>query len=692
MAGYLNPIGSSNSVRVLPANRSLVTADSRYRNVNEQETESPYDFNANLSSGIVGKEILYQKLYWNQPLYSHNNTNNELFFQINNDVTTTYVVYATPFTIFNQYDGNPPGSNFQPPQPYSYADGMTQAFNGDVRLANANTYLINALQPHPGNLYDANGFQMTVQFLYSPSKGFVITFAPSVNPDIPVYSILLLPCNYIANAHFVHGFGIFDPASESTGYVPRNMWTTAYFSDDTPNLIPTRYITIRSSELTKDRRMISFQNANAARFQNELAIIALNPIYSGTFHTESVGDDSTVISKRDDYQPLTFRIQITQEDGSIIECDDPISTLLGLLTGVYESPQVAASYLPSGSNVNRGNASFMNCLLFTPSFALEIAPSPLPLTYTYCEAPLWAIYPIANKGGLSSNMGPFLNPPNQTVMTYTLYRSNPSPSNPLPPSSFFSVTRVMDLMGFGVSIQCPIDPGGTIIGTFDPSQYPAWYGLNNTWATSAKDGVYAVLAPPYNFNLQHARTAFGWDGSVNPTLGVSFTINFNCYGQYIAGVDNAFPIYFICFLMSPDYDGPPIAWAAPPVTRPLYITPGSYASVSFTHADGPWWFQYNPSFCIPGSPPFNIPQSVNIGFIAYYAYNYGANPNMVVQWNYGNTDTPAIPNPTIRFYTQKGPPPVYIPVEMSECELGNPQADALCEELIHEIAVVLDKN
>lgn len=355
---FLNPLGYEQpSVRTLPANKSLVVADSVYRDVSDRN-QTPYNFICRLNgTALTGKEVYYQKLYWNQSIFAHTNNSAELRFQVNGNTATTYVVYATPYLMYTQYDGNPQGTSFLAPQLYSYASNMELALNGDVRsLTGGNMNLINA---GSGVLKDANGFTMHPQFRYSPSKGFVFTFAPSVNGLIPVYTLRILPCSWISNAHYVHGFGIVNAASP-TEFIPRDLWTVSYFSDDTPTLLPSRYVTIISPELNKDRRMISFQNANSSKFLNELAIFPLNPSYTGAYHTLVAGEDATVISKRDDYNPQSFQIAITDDQGEIIECDDILANLLGSTTVALADKY---SFI-SGALVNRGNANFTNQILF----------------------------------------------------------------------------------------------------------------------------------------------------------------------------------------------------------------------------------------------------------------------------------------------------------------------------------------
>lgn len=354
---------ASPSVRTLPANRSYVFADSVYAEEGG-DRRNPYDFTCNLSGGLVGKEIIYSTIYWNQPIFSHNRLNNELRFQINGVTSTTYIIYVTPFLMFNQYDGNPVGTSYLTPQTYSYASNVELALNGDVRTYPNNVTLING---GTGILKDADGHTMHPQFRYSPSRGFVFTFAPSTNNNIPVYTVKLLPCSFISGAHFVHGFGI--NSNDSSDFIPRDEWTPAYFSDDTPTLLPFRYIVVSSNEITKERVMPSFQNASSTKTLNEIAIFELNSNFTASYHTKTVGNDATVISKRDDYQPQKIRIRITNEDGKTILPGDPLRSLLGNSSVSLSSRY---SFLPNSptSRQNRGDHTFTNWIVFG-----EAAPS-----------------------------------------------------------------------------------------------------------------------------------------------------------------------------------------------------------------------------------------------------------------------------------------------------------------------------
>lgn len=688
MSSLLNRT-SNQSVHVLPAQRSLVLADSKYRrrlkvadeqgNITqvEVETESPYDFQARLASALVGKEIIYQKLYWNQPLFSHSNESCELRFQINGDTSKTYVVYAIPFMMYTEYDGNSPGIPWGIPQDYSYAKMMELGFNGDVRLLNSNLTL--TVPPPPqtdaGYLYDAQGFKMKVNFRYSPVQGFSISFGKSINPSIPVYTIRLLECSYISNAHFVHGFGIYDASSGSSGFVPRNSWTVAYFSDDTPNLLPIRYITIRSDELTKDRRMISFQNANSNRFNNELAIIALSPIYTGTYHTDNVGDDATVISKRDDYQPQVFRITITDENGKPFICDDPINNLLQ--TPDIVSDETKNSFL-FGDQKGRGNSLFVNNLIFgarNTTLATHGTDLPVSLAQSTVNTPNGVIGYLNT--GNTLNGSPRVG--SQKIMSKNFYTWW---NDPIEAGAHTNIPQ-----------QCiPIifNPAGAPVAfPAFPDSY-SYAGLNAqvtaSWPFTIDGYTPASILTPEQSN-------FLWDPVKNSTMSVTLDAHLFAY-SFVAGGDitKFANVYVFIVAWSTDFNDFVLAsnaieglsfypalgfldFSVDDPEIPLYINPLFAGTTTQQHISFYFCFQNslygNPT--IPGTAGF-------------------ANVGMDFQTQF----PPAIPrmyffNRALEGQTDYIPPEVNQDIGLGY-EFGNPQATAKCEELIHEIVLVLDKN
>lgn len=681
----MNSVRNSPSINVLPAQRSIVLADSKYRKRNkekdeqgnivqvESNSESPYNFQAYFSAALVGKEIIYQKLYWCQPLFSHNNTNNELRFQINGDDSTTYVVYAMPFIMYTEYDGNPHGIPWGIPQTYSYADMMELGFNGDVRFLNTNLQLTppQGADVDYGYLYDADGFRMTVNFRYSPVQGFAISFAPSINPNIPVYTIRLLPCSYIAGAHFVHGFGIYDSTIDLTNFVPRDSWTVAYFSDDTPNLLPFRYITVRSEELTKDRRMISFQNANSNRFNNELAIIALSPVYTGTYHTENVGDDATVISKRDDYQPSVVRIAISDEAGFPLICDSPISNLLQTPDIVDDS--VKSSFL-FGPRAGRGNVYFVNDIVFGVDTNLIAPITPL-LPVQIAESTVASPLGVIGYSSVAFNIGP-------VVLSGKI--SDPN---------------------FYVAWNAPgANPGGTNKGVIPiicnpsggPTSFPpvpdsfTYAGINST--VVAED-PFIVFGTTSNNPVPPEVSVFRWDPRKNsaPSIGVDARI---IASFFVGGGDQTQFSVVYTYIIGYSYEQQDVVLASNAILGlsffPVLNSMDLYSSQNFP-------LYLNPNYS-------GLSEVQTIAFYFYFQNKAAADPTIPnttgvakLAMDFATAAPPPVPLVIFRNQNLETTQTEYIPPasnmgQDTGYEFGNPQANAKCEELIHELVLVLDKN
>ena len=682
----LNSTRNYPSVNILPAQRSILIADSKYRRQNEAvdangnvfsietKNESPYSFQANFSAAIVGKQIIYQKLYWNQPIFSHSDDSVELRFQINGDDTITYVVYAVPFVMYNQYDGNPAGIPWAAPQPFSYASMMELGFNGDVRLLNSNLQL--TIPPPPavdyGWLYDADGFQMTVYFRYSPVQGFSISFAPSINPNIPVYTIRLLPCSYIANAHFVHGFGIFDKNISETSFVPRDLWTVSYFSDDTPNLLPFRYITVRSSELTKDRRMISFQNANANRFNNEIAIIALSPVYTGTYHTENVGDDATVISKRDDYQPSTVRIVIADETGAAIQCDDPISNLLQIQDVVNNTTKNSFLF---GSSAGRGNADFVNAIVFgVQRSSIASIPTPLPV-----EIPQSNV--LSPLGMVGYNNPDLLIAPTvgvQKIMSPDFWSWWQNPTG----TQVNLARQVIPII---------VTPTGGD-ASFPPFPDSYVYAGFNSSVTS--QNPFEMFGSVSNNPIKPEVSVFTWDPVKNRNPSIS--LDARCYPfAFAPGADTTQFQNVYIFIIGYSHTLGDVVLATSAITGLSFFP--VFVERTFVNGVDVFPMTLNPAYT-------GLSEVQNISFFFTFQLSFGIFPNIPGTIGYAKVAAnfpPAFPPaiPMLSFINQnlvqvQGE---YVPPASDDdvdggYEFGNPHAIAKCEELIHELAIILDKN
>lgn len=653
------------SVVVLPSNRSLILADSRFR-LADTETEQPYDFICELSgTGIYARELYYTRLFWNQALFSHNNSNCELRFQLANDGTTTYVVYATPFLMFTDYDGNPPGTSLLTPQLYSYAANMERGLNTDVRLLPTNQVLINGT----GNI-SIGGNAVTMFFRYNPARGFYM-YAQYTATTLPI-PLRLLPCNYVSGAHFVHGFGVWDPASGGPGsgavYIPRPGWRTVYISDCSPNLLPIRYVSIVSEELNKDRRLISFSNSANSKFLNELAIVSLNPVLTGVFHEDTMGNDATVISLREGYTPQRFRITILKEDGDRIIPSDPISSLLQsqAVPGVVRN-----SFLSSGSDPNRGDHFFMNYLLFGAAWYNTIFPSTpfawnLPFNST----------PITGMDG---------------IIELRYYYGD---------LAFTSVANLPFRFSFSYNCATSFVDGELPIylqtnTTWNPS-LPPFLGFTGETFSIPRLNNDAVVNGPLN------QTVFTWIPSVNPMPWVSTAY---CSQIFRAQATAGAFVISTCLVMYCIDDDPtdpfgqykPLCASIPHNTLQSANNPVNSIikrnadPISFASA-----FQLLPNPYLPANYYEDKPTlRVSFAFRYYIGTPFPlAPPQSPPSWQVisGSEFNPY--SFTLFSRPSDGGQTEYIPpvTSTSDYLFGNPLADALKEEVIHEIQAVLQYN
>lgn len=689
----LNSVLNAPSINVLPAQRSLLFIDSKYRSRNFQSEEeggeliqvetndqSPYDFQSRLSAAVVGKELIYQKLYWSQPLYCHNNDSCELRFQINGDSSTTFVVYALPFMMYTEYDGNNPFIPWGVPKVNSYASMMEMGFNGDVRMLNSNLQLINSNTPgkQPGYLYDANGFLMTIYFRYSPSQGFSISFGPSVNPLIPVYTIRLLPSSYFQNGHYVHGFGIFTPSFNinSVGfYAPRDQWTVAYFSDNTPNLIPFRYVVIVSNELTKDRRMASFQNTNSNRFNNELAIIALSASYTGTYHIQNIGDDATVISKRDDYQPQLIRISMLNELGFPIQCDSPISNLLQTPDIVNDT--VKNSFL-FGPQQGRGNVIFINNLVFGVK-SNDIESQPVNQLVSLPQSTVNSPFGCINYTDISTVLiGPTVGV--QRISSTHFW-------------TFYNSGQVSQLNFSRQCIPIIVNPGPNSV------QFPAFpdsYEYAGLDSTVNVENPFSLFGVTSNNPIPPIVSVFRWDPSKNSNVSIYIDAHLYALGLVAGGDPSQFQKVYV-YVVGYSYLLNDFILASNALSTTLSFFPSLSAIDIYSNARIPLF--KNPTYA-------GVTDIMDIAFYFTFqnsiAYPSGPLPPGTVGFaKVGMDFNTAIPvaTPIIQFLDgnivksqlEYLPPNTLIDDDKGY-EFGNPLAIAKCEDLIHEIVLVLDKN
>lgn len=631
---------SDESVNVLPANQSIVVADSQFKS----SFESHYAFTAKLGSGIYAKELYYSQLYWTQPLFAHNNGNNELIFSMQDDDSTLYVVYATPFIMYNQYDGNPPGTSLLPPQPFSYCWDMELAFNGDVRL------LANNAVPINGNgIININGSDITFQFRYCPSKGFCL-YPVQDNVLGTIYTVKFWPCSYIANAHFTHGFGIINPAISTISYSPRSYYAPCIWSDTVPHLMPYRYVVVTSNELTKDRRLMSFSNgAGSQVVTSELAVFATDPDKTRIYSLFTQGEDASVVGLRSNYTPQSFDIAIHSELGKILRCGDPVSKAL-------QDPSVntsAQASFWSPALRNRGNSTFTNYLLFGYNWQSGV----LFGGNTFSRYHM-AMEPAANHG--------FYNVTWDGLVASLATHLFESPGGAIPRTKQFPI----GLQG----------PTPSLIQPYAVSTQPC--GIDN---------AYNNLFPNTPGSLSSVGAYYTWNPSLNstPILAFEMSCTFTC-----SVANPSFHQYFYIFMYDL-IDGSPFNWNSPTSTPIMYFIVLDLFGVTY-----PFSSVISAGNFISGSknPSFNPndypnPNAIPIMFSMVGLWSKSSSPG-----DYFRVEVTGPPYSGDDPYFQvMGPNQVvgnyYNPPQIQAgYPFGDPLADAKCEPLIHEIVAVLEHN
>lgn len=649
-------------ITIFPSNRSVILADSRFRDA-DTNTEQPYDFTCTLSgTGIYAEELYYAKLFWTQNLFAHRRDSCEIRFKIGGiaNPNQVYVVYTTPYQLYTLFDGNGNGTNFLTPLVNSYAYNIETGFNNDIRLLQSNQVPVNGT----GKVLDPYGNPIIWQFRYSSSKGFALSIKqPVSNPSNILLTFELLDCSWVSKGHFVHGFGIYDSnLSPTPKYIPRSGQMITYFSDCTPLLLPFRYIVIISEELNKDRRLMSFHNGPASKFVNELAIISLNYTFQSAYLGIASGDDSTVISLREGYTPQQFRITILKEDGNILQGDDPISAML---QSDYVPAASRNSYFWDGTFPSRGDSYFMNALLFG----------------------------------------------------YNFYRSSLNSSFQFP----YNVTVGTGMNGTSGSLNNPFLWIGMNIAYYDPFRFydslnAHEYGLASNFL-QATQSIQLAAATPFNpaygpnLGFSTATTLVANDCGTGGTKKTVFqwypqeiltpTISYAAYAFVRTLGTTQGDVYWNIVMYDADYVYPLGYMPGTPICiTPLKKVNGLYNTSPLNTqlvgqqdlgAAAKVTMQFNPNI-----NPSDLPQTMNVCF-GIRLYCSKGNPTPIAL--NGSTYVRTAPNPYVSptsSITIWGKPqqaqPGYIDPVTADFPWGNPDADGLKDDVIHELIAILEYN
>lgn len=345
------------SITAFEPSTSLILADSKYRTNQE---ESPTDFTAILSASLRAQRFIYNGITWTQPFFTHTSQNCEIILEIqeSNGVEGQgpFVGYANPWRIFNSFDGNPPGSFAQPPQPGSYAGDIEHMLNNDLRLLSSNLVPVSPT---------SNAQLITFYFRYNPATGFVIY---AFSADNRRMHIRLLPCSWLQYSHNVHGFGKQDP-EDHTKIIPVSENFSACIFGTPPTLVYTRYISIFCKEISERRTYPSItNNLDNNKLPFEIGVFFVDSEWSGTLRTQRSTGDETVIPLQFGVEPQKLRITMIDEFGEIPKCGNPLTTF-------HNDPNVPSHiFFEAITNPYQRTPRYMNFLLFghTPTDGHDI--------------------------------------------------------------------------------------------------------------------------------------------------------------------------------------------------------------------------------------------------------------------------------------------------------------------------------
>jgi len=305
--------------------------DSMARNI--QKDKKPTEFSVSLGvSGQGLRRIAHRNLQWTQPFWWHSMDDNKIriSFSVDN-YETIFVGYVPPFVSYGSFGGDDDAGEFTNPLPGSYCEAIQTMLTTGLRFEGDEEEVID---------YDGIYGPILEQFAvsYNNKRGMVISLpqeAPGVDPDTyPVY-FRVEKCSWLDRGHHVHGFGV--PRSykvgtegelgettyemeESAYQVGTNIW----FSSATPLGMYTRYVTVYSKEICRNRTVTSFTNVKSSGNLNGQELTVLGTVLDnvGVLKNYVTAVDPTVINLREGDALQVFDIAVGDEFGRAVPAGD----------------------------------------------------------------------------------------------------------------------------------------------------------------------------------------------------------------------------------------------------------------------------------------------------------------------------------------------------------------------------------
>lgn len=329
--------GEPKSTQSVPPNSSFLLLDSNSRDT--KTNPNPADFLANLSNSAQGvRRLIHRNLQWTTPIYTHNKKDWELIISFSTDnFVQKYVCYMTPFYTFSKFAGPEEDLiEYAPPNIRYYCAMVTAALSTGLRKVE--TPLI-VEEPEAGTRLECR---------YSRYHGLLLSLTQRDAPSPEDY-FRIENCSWLQFGHNIHGFGaqielssgefkfIMEPAIYAVG-------TNVYFSSATPIGVYTRFISVVSQEICRNRKITSFSNLRRGGKMNATETTILPVLFENlnTLKNYETALDPTVVNLRPGDNLQHLRISILDEFGDILESGNtPGNPLQNYLFWLATNPAIA---------------------------------------------------------------------------------------------------------------------------------------------------------------------------------------------------------------------------------------------------------------------------------------------------------------------------------------------------------------
>lgn len=385
----------------VPPSKSIILVDSKYGtsiqpmyyDVTEVGTPAeigyatdPANFECRLNANVTAKSVTYNSLAWSQPVYTHTGESADFRFSVwsGSEWMGPYVMYHKPYHIFRSFAGvdRAVAPGYQEGIAGSYIKDWEYGLNTDIRLASDNTVNVSPIQ--------VGGVDVIWGVQYEASQGIRITASNTADAENANIAWRMEECGSIRVAHHVHGFGVLQDVA-SGNYVPewvaRGVSSSSeasgkniHISDFPPSLIPIINLDVYCPQITRDRRLQTFRNAEVGKaLGNEVANFSLWHGNSCVFRTYQATREENVWNVRLGTEPdVVNMILANSETGRPLRSS---TCFANMLNGFYPSRALLYQQWFLESTNYRGDADAMNALLF--NIDAPLSGEVVPITSAY---------------------------------------------------------------------------------------------------------------------------------------------------------------------------------------------------------------------------------------------------------------------------------------------------------------------